>query len=97
MKKPCMYILASRGGTLYIGVTNDLQRRVHEHQEGLVAGFTSRYNVTRLVSFEEFPTMLEAIVREKRLKGWRRHKKVALVEARNPRWRDLGEDWRYAG
>ncbi len=97
MKEPCVYILASRGGTIYIGVTSDLQRRVHEHREGLVPGFTSRYNVTRLVYFEEFPTMLEAIAREKQLKGWRREKKVTLIEAMNPRWRDLSEDWRYAG
>lgn len=95
MKEPCIYILANRSGTIYIGVTSDLHRRVYEHKEGLVQGFTSRYNVTRLVYVEAFPTMLDAIAREKQLKGWRREKKVALIEAMNPHWRDISEDWHY--
>lgn len=97
MKAPCVYILANRSRTIYIGVTNDLQRRVYEHRQGLVAGFTTRYNIKRLVYFEAFPTMLEAIAREKQLKGWRREKKTALIEIMNPQWRDISEDWHYAG
>jgi len=97
MDEPCIYILANRSRTLYVGVTNNLQRRIFEHRERLVPGFTSRYNIKRLVYFEAFPTMLEAIAREKQLKGWRREKKMALIATMNPHWRDIGEDWRHAG
>lgn len=95
MKAPCIYIVASRSRTIYVGVTSDLPKRVYEHRQGLVPGFTTRYNIKRLVYFEAFPTMLEAIAREKQLKGWRREKKVALIEAMNPHWRDISEDWHY--
>ena len=85
-----VYILASRiGGTLYIGVTNDLVRRVHEHQTKVVKGFTSRYGVTRLVYFEIFGDVEQAILREKRLKKWERAWKVRLIEEKNPQWVDL--------
>jgi putative endonuclease len=85
-----VYILASRiGGTLYIGVTNDLIRRVLEHREGKAEGFTKRYKVTRLVYFEVFDDVLEAIAREKRLKRWNRAWKIRLIEERNPNWDDL--------
>ena len=85
-----VYILANRiGGTLYIGVTNDLVRRVHEHRESLVAGFTKRYDVHRLIYFEEFDTAENAIRREKRLKSWNRAWKIRLVEKTNPNWIDL--------
>ena len=85
-----VYILASRyRGTLYIGVTNDLSRRMGEHKAGFVAGFTKRYGVHKLVYFEEFASILEARARERVLKRWRREWKFALGEALNPNWRDL--------
>jgi putative endonuclease len=87
-----VYILASPYRVLYIGVTNDLERRVYEHREKLGSGFTSRYNVTQLVHFEEFDRIEDAIAREKQLKRWIRAKKVRLVESMNPRWKDLSED-----
>jgi putative endonuclease len=85
-----VYILASRvGGTLYVGVTSDLVRRVYEHKEKLVKGFTRRYGVSRLVYFEQFGEIGAAIEREKQLKKWRRVWKIQLVEAKNPNWDDL--------
>jgi putative endonuclease len=87
--KPCVYILASkRGGTLYIGVTNDIRRRLVEHQDGKV-GFTRRYKIKRLVYIEFHPLIRDAIVREKRLKEWNRGWKVRLIEETNPDWNDL--------
>ena len=88
-----VYILASRSRVLYIGVTNDLTRRVNEHKRGLNAGFTSTYRVTRLVYFEEFGDIRDAIAREKAIKGWTRSRKTSLVEERNPTWEDLAKDW----
>jgi putative endonuclease len=88
--RPCVYILASKPrGTLYVGVTSDLARRAWEHREAAVPGFTARYGVHRLVHAEFHATMEDAILREKRLKKWRRAWKVALIEAANPEWRDL--------
>jgi putative endonuclease len=85
-----VYILASRiGGTLYIGVTNNLVRRIYEHREGLLEGFTKQYGVHRLVYFEQFDSIEEAILREKRLKKWNRAWKVQLIEEDNPNWDDL--------
>ncbi len=85
-----VYILASRiGGTLYIGVTNDLVRRVEEHRAELVPGFTRKYGVTRLVYLEAFQDVRDAIEREKQLKGWNRAWKVRMIEAKNPNWDDL--------
>ena len=84
-----IYIMASRSRVLYVGVTNDLARRVNEHKQGLTAGFTSKYRVTRLVYFEEFADIRDAIAREKQIKGWRRSRKVSLIESRNPTWQDL--------
>ena len=85
-----VYILASdRNGTLYVGVTNDLYRRAMEHREGLVAGFTKRYGVKRLVYFEEHVDIEAAIAREKSMKRWRRAWKLQLIEQANPQWRDL--------
>ena len=87
---PAIYVLASRpDGVLYIGVTSDLPKRVWEHKEHLVRGFTRRYNVTRLVYFEVFADMYSAISREKQLKAGSRAKKVALIEKLNPDWEDL--------
>lgn len=87
------YILASqRNGTLYIGMTNNLRRRIVEHKEKRHPGFTQRYNVDRLVYFEEFADPRYAIEREKVLKGWLRKKKLTLIESVNPNWIDLAED-----
>jgi len=87
-----VYILASRRhGTLYIGVTSDLLARVHQHREGLIKGFTSRYGVTRLVHFEPFDDMVSAIAREKQLKKWKRDWNLSLIEVSNPGWVDLAE------
>ncbi|MBU4311255.1 MAG: GIY-YIG nuclease family protein [Candidatus Omnitrophica bacterium] len=85
-----VYMLASkRNGALYIGVTNDLIRRVYEHKQGLVEGFTKKYNVNRLVFFEETNDVESAITREKRLKKWNRKWKIELIEKDNPEWKDL--------
>jgi len=83
------YMMSSRSGVLYIGVTNDLARRVAEHKEGLVEGFTKKYRVKNLVYFETHRDVREAIAREKQLKSWRREKKVKLIESMNPEWKDL--------
>ncbi len=85
-----VYMLASgRHGTLYVGVTNDLARRIFEHKEQLTEGFTSRYGVTRLVWYESYDQITEAIAREKELKKWRRDWKIRLIEEMNPEWEDL--------
>ena len=84
-----VYILSSRSRVLYIGVTNDLARRVKEHKQGLTPCFTRRYRVTRLVYFEQFVYIRNAIAREKQIKGWVRARKIELIEARNPTWADL--------
>src|ERR1700745_396289 len=87
-----VYILASRiGGTLYIGVTNDLVRRVYEHRSKFVPGFTRKYGVQRLVYFDKLSTIEAAIQREKHLKKWRRQWKIQLIEELNPNWADLYE------
>lgn len=87
-----VYILASKpNGTLYIGVTNNLVRRVWEHREGLVEGFTKQYEVHRLVYCESFARPFDAIQREKRLKKWNRAWKIRLIESANPNWKDLYE------
>ena len=87
-----VYILATKiGGTLYIGVTNDIARRYQEHRDGLVDGFTKRYNVKCLVYVEAYPTVLDAIAREKRLKKYPRQWKINLIMANNPRWDDVSE------
>ena len=86
-----VYILTNRSGTLYVGMTNDVERRVAEHRVGVdPKSFTSRYAMDRLVYAESYGTAFEAIRREKQLKAWRRSKKVALVSAANPAWRNLG-------
>jgi putative endonuclease len=91
--QPCVYVLASRrNGTLYVGVTNDVRRRVWEHRTGVADGFTKRYGVHRLVYAEFHASIVEAIAREKQLKKWRRAWKLALIEEANPEWRDLYDD-----
>ena len=95
MKQPIVYILASkRNGTLYIGMTSDLIKRIWEHKNKLVEGFTKKYHVHQLVYFEQHQDMLSAITREKQLKKWNRAWKIALIEKDNPDWRDLWEDIR---
>src|SRR5690348_16032020 len=92
-KRPCVYILASRrNGTLYVGVTSDLARRVWEHRSGAVGGFVQDYRVYKLVFAEFHETMPDAILREKRIKKWRRAWKLELIERGNPQWRDLYND-----
>ena len=93
MKQPCVYILANEcRGTLYIGVTSDLLRRVWQHKNGSAESFTKRYGVHTLVWYESHETMRSAIVREKSIKNWRRVWKLELIEEDNPTWRDLYED-----
>lgn len=90
LRDPAVYILATKPyGTLYIGVTSDMVKRVWEHRNNVVDGFTQRYGAHRLVHFEQFRSMVEAIEREKELKKWRRAWKIALIEEANPEWRDL--------
>jgi putative endonuclease len=89
-KLPCVYILASkRNGTLYVGVTSDLMKRVWEHQNEFVEGFTKRHHVHTLVWYERHETMETAIVREKQIKEWKRTWKLNLIEKMNPEWKDL--------
>jgi len=91
--QPCVYILASRrNGTLYVGVTSDLSRRVSEHRADMIDGFTRRYGVHGLVYAEFHATMAEAIQREKHIKKWRRAWKIRLIEQTNPTWRDLYDE-----
>ena len=96
MKTYYVYTLANASRTLYTGVTNNLERRVSEHQRKLIPGFTSQYNINRLVHFEVFGDIRAAIAREKQIKGWRRIKKIALVESANRDWKDLSDGW-YGG
>jgi len=88
-----VYIITNKPhGTLYIGVTNNLIRRIDEHRRKVGSEFAAKYNLTHLVHFETFLDIREAIVREKQLKGWRREKKDALIEASNPSWKDLWQE-----
>ena len=88
-----VYILTNKSRTLYVGVTNDLERRVRQHKRKEIKGFTAQYNVTQLAFYESFANVNEAIAAEKRIKGWTRIKKVRLIEERNPEWVDLAADW----
>ena len=88
-----VYIMGSLSGTLYIGVTSHPEKRVFQHKEHVFAGFTSQCDVDRLLYWESFDDVLTAIDREKQLKGWRRSKKIALIESLNPRWLDLSRGW----
>ena len=83
------YIMASESGVLYVGVTNNLAVRVGQHKDKIIPGFTKQYNVTKLVWYEPHSSVRAAIAREKEIKGWRRSKKVTLIEERNPTWHDL--------
>jgi putative endonuclease len=88
-----VYIVASRSRRIYIGVTSDLVRRVDEHKRKVGSSFAAKYNMDRLVYYEQYGDIRDAIEREKQLKKWRREKKVGLIERENPEWRDLTEDW----
>jgi putative endonuclease len=93
MNEYYVYIMTNNSGTLYTGVTNDLQRRVFEHKNKLGEGFSKRYKLTRLVYYETATDINAAITREKQIKGWLRAKKLKLIESVNPQWRDLSEEW----
>jgi len=85
--------MASMSGTLYIGVTNDLARRVSEHKQGLIKGFTKKYHCTRLIYYENYTDINQAIFRETVVKKWRREKKMELIKTINPEWNDLSVEW----
>ena len=93
MKTLYVYILSSKAGVLYVGVSNDIKRRVYEHKRHLVEGFTDKYEVDRLVYLETKRNATSAIKREKQIKAWRREKKVKLIDSINPDWGDLSRDW----
>jgi len=88
-----VYIVCSRSGTLYIGMTNSIYRRALQHKRGDIEGFARMYHCDRLVYYESFDDVHKAIGREKQLKGWRQSRKIALIEWKNPRWADLAETW----
>ena len=88
-----VYIVTNHSHRLYIGVTNDLERRMYEHKLKLLPGHTRRYNINQLVYYEAYRRIQDAIEREKQLKRWRRAKKIALIEVENPHWEDLSADW----
>jgi putative endonuclease len=93
-KQPCVYVLTSiKNAVLYTGVTSDLLKRVGEHKSKSVGGFTSRYNVTKLVFVENFERMDEAMAREKQIKGGSRRRKIDLINSKNPEWKDLYEEF----
>jgi putative endonuclease len=93
MRQYYVYIMTNATRTLYIGVTNDLVRRVYEHKQKLADGFTKKYNITMLMYYEETTDVESAIAREKQLKGWRRSRKIELIEGFNPQWKDLSLEW----
>jgi|SRR5687768_10163004 len=88
-----VYILTNKSGTLYTGVTNDLERRVRQHKARAISRFTARYKIDRLVYYERFNDVTQAIEWEKRIKGWVRVKKISLIESVNPNWDDLSATW----
>jgi len=91
VKEYWVYILTNKSGTLYVGVTSDLRRRIQQHRTKEFGGFTAKYNIDKLVYCEVHQSVHDAIGREKQLKGWRREKKISLIEESNPKWRDLSE------
>ena len=93
MSQCYVYIVTNHFDTLYTGVTSDLERRVYQHKKKSLGGFTGRYNIGRLVYYEAVDDIRTAIDREKQIKGWKRHRKLALIEAANPDWRDLSAGW----
>ena len=93
MRQYYVYIMTNKSKTLYTGVTNNLERRVYEHKKKIIPGFTSKYNIDKLVYYEITPDVKIALLREKQIKGWLRSKKIALIESINPKWNDLSSDW----
>ena len=93
MKKYFIYIMSSASKVLYIGVTNNLRRRVQEHQEGLLGGFSQKYKTKKLIYFEEYKNVNEELAREKQIKKWRREKKIFLIETLNYNWNDFSKDF----
>ena len=94
MKQYYVYLMASFQQALYVGVTNNLERRIYEHKTKMhPQSFTARYNIDRLVYCETFNDVRDALAREKQIKSWRRSKKIALIEKTNPRWKDISLDW----
>jgi len=85
--------MTNNSGTLYVGVTNNLERRVFEHKNYLIEGFTKKYKITKLIYYEETPDIVAAISREKQIKGWTREKKIALIKSMNPYWKNLSNWW----
>jgi len=85
--------MASKSGTIYVGMTNNIKKRVYEHKNHLVPGFTDKYDIVRLLYFEKIGDSASAINREKQIKAWRREKKVTLIDSLNPEWIDLSKDW----
>ena len=92
-KEYYVYIMTNKSRTLYTGVTGDLVRRVYEHKNKLVPGFTKKYNIQYLVYYENTSNVYSAIEREKQIKGWLRARKIALIDSMNPEWKDLSEEW----
>jgi putative endonuclease len=88
-----VYIMANTSGTLYTGVTNNLERRVQEHKAGIGSTFTAKYRIHKLVHYEVYGDIRQAIAREKQIKGWRRSKKLAIIAEGNPEWKDLSIQW----
>lgn len=93
MKTYYVYIMGSKSGTFYVGVTSNLKKRVHERKNHLIPGFTDKYKISRLLYFETISDPASAINREKQLKKWRRNKKIKLIDSLNPEWNDLSQDW----
>jgi putative endonuclease len=93
MKTYSVYIMGSESGTLYVGVTSNLKKRVYEHKNHLILGFTDKYRINRLLYFETMSDPASAINREKQLKKWGRNKKIELIDSLNPEWNDLSQDW----
>ena len=93
MKKPCVYIISNQShSTIYVGVTSDIEQRMTQHRNHQFGGFSAKYNLTQLLYFEEFGSMVEAIAREMQIKSWSRKKKDELISDSNPSWRDLFEE-----
>lgn len=90
MHESFVYIMSNRSKTLYVGMTNDIRRRVNEHKSKMIPGFTEKYNLTKLVYCEKYKDIWDAIAREKQIKGWKRAKKISLIETINPQWQDFG-------
>ena len=88
-----VYIISSNTGTLYVGMTNNIKRRIYEHKNGLVPGFSKKYSIRNLLHYETFSDKDSAIARERQLKHWRREKKVSLIDSTNKSWQDLSQDW----